>query len=197
MRDNKFPLFEASLTCRGCGYEVYFDHGGGGTAVYSCDKCREICTPQIVPFYFRNPACPGCGGRLGKEDRVLTGHMRPSIDTIPCPRCKSDRMDLMSHCDISFIQEGILPAVGQTIHASVTQESPIYPGAPYLFVPGLASGEIARLADISNPPASGYHRFRVVSIQQGDVKPGKLRRITVEHIGPIADDEMWNNDAPL
>ena len=191
------PHAEASLTCRGCGYEVYFNHGGDGTAVYSCEKCGQIYTPRIVPFYFRNPACPGCGRHFSKEDHIATSHMRPTVDTIPCPRCKSNRMDLKNHMHIHFAVEGLVPAVGQIIHAYVDREISIYPGEPYLFVPGMAPGHCARLAEVSTPLADGHHRLRVISIQKGDVNPGDLRRITVEHIGPIAEDELWNNEAPL
>ena len=191
------PHAEASLKCRACGYEVCFNHAGDGTAVYSCEKCGKIHTPDIVAFYFRNPACPGCGRQFRKEDHVPTSRMRPGADTIPCPRCKRDRMDLTNHMEVHFSGGGIVPAVGQIIHARIDPKFSIYPGEPYLYVPGMASGHCARFVDTSNSPADGYHRLRVISIQEGDGKPGDLRRITVEHIGPIAEDELWNNDAPL
>jgi len=191
------PHTEASLTCRGCGYAVYFNHAGDGTAVYRCLKCGEIHLPRIVPFYFRNPACPGCGRQFSKEDHIPASHMRPGTDTVPCPRCKRDRMDLKNHLQILFWRKGLVPAVGQIIHAHVDRELSLYPGEPYLFVPDMASGHCARLADGAKPLADGHHRLRVISIQKGKVKPGDLRRITVEHIGPISEDELWNNEAPL
>ena len=193
---NDLPPAEASLTCRGCGYKVFFNYGDG-TAVYSCQSCGKIYTPDIVPFYFRNPTCPGCGRQFRKEDHIPAAGMRPSTDSIPCPRCKCDRMDLKSHMQCLFGHKGLVPAVGQLIHADVDWEISIYPGEPFLYVPGMAPGHCARLAEVPKPLAAGYHRLRVISIQEGEVNPGELRRITVEHIGPIAKDELWNNEAPL
>ena len=195
------------LTCRECGYQGYFFTASGGYKPYSCKECGEIQTPKSVPFHFRNPDCPSCGRQFTKEDRIPTTREQLAIEKTLCPRCKNGRLDLTySTASISFSGGKLVdvPEVGQILHAQVRASHPElvfpdFPEPPSLRVPGMECGCWIIIKDSPKHIPDGSHRFRVLSIRLkgGDLSSEEFVGVYVAYVGPISEDEMWNNDAPL